>query len=189
MALDIDLLNKLLIAYGVNTTFWGKGNAKGVSTLLKEIQEGESFLKVSGNELVRVCECVSMQIHDPRNPNKGYLIEVKQTYQGRSQARRINPSEKIKFGETPEQALIRGMKEELSQTTEDFSFSFLRLDQEFRSSQSYPGLTCCYRIHRFDVALSGKSTVLRDSFSTVEDNGCELFFEWIANNSGEPKIK
>lgn len=49
MPLNVNLLQAILFGLGVNTESYGKGEAKNVADLLKEVLDGECYLKIGRN--------------------------------------------------------------------------------------------------------------------------------------------
>lgn len=178
MLLNEDLLKKILSGFGINTVSWGKGRAKTAAHLLNEIQEGECYLKISDSGISRMVEVIPMFIHDPSRPERGCLLEWSQTLpDGRIRQRKQTPCGKIKKGETPREALIREIKEELNLDQDGFLFSAMPTKLWTKQSGSYPGLPCLYIMHGFDVVLNQNSPALQDSFTvkTGEDGSSHLF--------------
>jgi 8-oxo-dGTP pyrophosphatase MutT (NUDIX family) len=170
-----DLLNK----FGVNTGLWGIGEALDVAHLFEEILQGESYLKIDKDGISRVTEIVKMFFCDPNHPERGYLLELGQKLPDeRIRERRQHPSGKIKNGESPEEAVIREIKEELQIGRDGYHLTRMPSGFECRPSKAYPELTCYYNIHKFWVTLSPDSPALKETFSTTEENGSTLFFGW-----------
>jgi len=179
--LNSSLLQKLLHEFEVDTQFWGIREAKTVSDLLSEILEDESYLRIDKDGIIRVVEIVKMFIPNVLYPHRGYLLEWGQYFpDGRYRERKQNPAGKIKRGESPEEALIREAQEELSiNKCEFYELSALTTELESGSSRSYPGLSCLYIVHGFNMILGNESEVYSKSeFTKTEKNGTKLIFKW-----------
>lgn len=178
--LDEVFLQTLLQKFGIPIETWGTGKAQTIGTLLKEINEGETRLHIDNTGITRVIEIVKMHVGDMQDPRRGRLVEWKQIFpDSRERIRDQEPSEKIKAGETPEEALARGMREELEQDPENWWLennppAILEQNQ----SPSYPGLLTVYRIHHFFVALRPGSSALREEFSVKDPDGYTSVFRW-----------
>lgn len=172
-------LRTTLKAYSVPVDTWGVGKERDVSDLLKEIDRGESVLKVDGEEgLTRVVEIINIDIRDLHNP-RGSLLEWSQTFpDGCVHERKQCPSGKMKAEETPEIALSRELREKFKLNSDDWTGKWWTTNIEQCDSQSYPGLTTTIHIHHFKVWPNQGSPVLRDEFTIKDPDGSILHFRW-----------
>jgi len=179
MLLNHDALKSLLNLFGVNVDLWGKGEFKGLDDFLEEIERGESYLKIDENGISRTVEIVKLFVCDEDHTERGFLLELKQVLpDGRVRERMQYPSEKVKSGETPKAAAMRGVKEELHISSNGYRLFGTPLTIENMVSRSYPNLPCSYVIHNFKVILNHGSPVLRERFTIAEENGTTNFFGW-----------
>lgn len=155
--LDTTELKKQLEDSGIDISQWGKGEAKTIEHLKCEIDRGESVLKKDETgTLVRRVSIVGANIyHISKNGKRYCLIEDRQIFiDGRERRRDYGHavSEKMKPGEDPKDAIVRGIQEELGidgvidpqKTWEDEKISL---------SRSYPGLVSNYIRYEFEVIL------------------------------------
>ena len=106
---DVDALKSLLKSRRVDTSRWGKGNAKTVESLYAELASGEVELRDTPFRRV-LTGVVQLIIRQGDN----VLIEAEQVfYDGRRRARNIPPAEKMLPGETYLDATRRCLFEEL----------------------------------------------------------------------------
>ncbi len=177
-AMNEALLRELLKKFGVPVDTWGFGKAQTVTTLLKEINEGETSLVIDNIGITRSIQIVKMHIGDLEHRGHGRLVEWKQIFpDGRERERNQEPSEKIKVGETPEAALARGIMEELEQGPENWVLDHaLSPVREANESPSYPGLLTVYVIHHFYVWLTDSS--LQNEFRVKDPEGYTSIFRW-----------
>ena len=121
---------------------YGKGQAKTVEHLLKEIESGEAQIVWEGGKPVRVVNLVCVEVVSEDGEQQ--LVEEKQVFSdGRVRERGIwGVSEKLKPNEDPYEGAIRAMKEELG--VENCSIQFDSTEREENESPSYPGLTTRY---------------------------------------------
>lgn len=133
---------------GVNLSRWGQGNAKTVLDLWHEIISGEVTLCT--DPLVRRLQIVTVNIR--RGTTQ--LVEVEQRFHdGRRRIRDLQPSEKIKPGETYRQAAIRCLQEELDVLPEHVLIlgSSHKVKVTRKESYSYPMLESIYEQHIVDA--------------------------------------
>lgn len=166
--------------FGVPVENWGKGESKNVSHFYKEIDAGESYLRINHEGLARVVEIVKMHFKSPIPEEKVILMEVFQILpDGRRKNRNQEPGGKIQTSEIPTNALKREILEELGLQPEDYKYMALPVKIEFRSSKSYPGIICQYIIHPFEITPNIGTHILQREFEIIEENGTILHFEWV----------
>ncbi|CAK9158246.1 unnamed protein product [Ilex paraguariensis] len=144
---------------------WGvKPGTKNVNNLWLELSEGEISLADSTPPL-RTVEVIIVRIIGKENK---ILVESKQELSDGTVRNRSRPlSEKMKPGETVQQAVVRAVKEELgsmvkwsSDNCDDGGIvkivpnSYTKKVEE-KVSVSYPGLPACYVLHTVDAMVEG----------------------------------
>lgn len=136
---------------GIDTTAWGKCQAKSVDALWKELKQGEITLQ--REPLLREVEVVQIIIRR----DAFVLLEVEQELgNGEHRSRNIFPSEKLRSGEDFLTAAKRGLQEEMDlnpQTVIFLSHSYKK-KQHTNSSPSYPNLPTRYTIHSIEAVVS-----------------------------------
>lgn len=176
----IDLLEKRLKDAGINIELWGKGTAKTLDYLEKEIEAGETELIFGKNgELLRKVVVTGADVLYTSPEGKKYrLREDKQVFKdGRERHRDLGRavSEKMKSNEDPEQAIVRGIQEELG-ITGPIKAVATGTEIENIDSPSYPGLSSQYTTHEFEVNLSKEQFKL-DGYVEVQA-GLTTYFVW-----------
>ncbi|CAK0900103.1 unnamed protein product [Prorocentrum cordatum] len=193
-----------LRAAGIDPTKYGVGKAKPLSSLIKEVQKGDSRLEwtESPPSLRRVVEPVFMQLRW----GKLVLVEAEQRFtNGTCRKRNMLLAEKM----SPEDAdaadtCIRGLFEELN-LPEDLSppkdyFRFMHESYcclaEHLESPSYPGLACVYTTHYCSVQLVGSGLsrlreigILEEEFETPEDDKVNVWRWTDIKEARESKAK
>ena len=159
---DLDELKAWLDAHGIDTSSWGRGEAKPVESLLDEILAGESRLQ--DDPSLRVISLVQVLIR------RGdlVLIETEQELaDGRTRPRNLPLAEKIRAGEAVNDAVLRGLKEELGIQSHQVTIreSTYRSEQRDMISQSYPDLKTRYLMHVIEAEVEGLPS---DDFVTRE---------------------
>lgn len=143
-------LNQWLTERGIDTSVWGQGVAKSVEDLWTEIVNGESLLEPE--PLRRVVQVVNVII---RKGDK-VLIETEQQFDGnRVRHRGIPLSEKLKPGEEPLNAALRGIEEELQINSEQVTI--IKYPEqpkvELTESPSFPSLQTKYLLHTVEARI------------------------------------
>ena len=155
--LDTIELKKKLEDSGIDTSKWGKGQAKTIEHLKREIESGESVLEEdeAGN-LIRRLYIVGADVYYMSRDGKKYrLKEDRQIFaDGRERRRDYGHavSEKMKPGEDPKVAIVRGIREELGIAGVIDPQKTLE-DERLLLSRSYPGLVSKYIGYGFEVIL------------------------------------
>ena len=137
----------------IDSTLWGQlEGTKTIHHLWAEMVAGETVLQ--DNPPLRLVQAVEIIIYQ----GERILVEVAQEMEGGGmRPRHYPPSEKIKRGETYQQAAIRGLQEELhvSPTAVILHPETYRQHQQQIPSASYPGLDTRYHIHSITVEVAG----------------------------------
>jgi hypothetical protein len=154
---DLKSLEEYLLRFGIPLEKWGKGYAKTLSHLLKEIESGECTILEEGGNLLREIEFAMCEMFYRDGKNLFKLIEKKQVFNdGRTRIRdkESSVSEKIMIGEDPLESLIRGVKEELGIILGESQIEEVGDVKKTESSQSFPGLITKYSGHNFTCFLN-----------------------------------
>lgn len=176
----IDILRRQLEDAGVDTANWGKGEAKTLAHLQKEIDEGESLLVADEDGKLRrkvVVAGADVYYVSPEG-RKFRLKEERQVFKdGRVRTRKLSRSlvEKMKPDEDPKAAAIRGLREELGLASNS-SLTELGIDENQSASQSYPGLHSQYVRHNYGIVLSDEQ--FNPSGYVEEQDDKNTYFVW-----------
>lgn len=172
---------------GISFEFWGKSGYKSIKDLHREIQQGESILSVdeSGNITRQVSGVRAFIYYTSEEGEQFILQEEKQIFSDGTEKKRPFHSslgEKSIRGESLEETLLRGIKEELGIS------SLLTFEQEKtetlqHESRSYPGLFSVFYNTIFSVHLT------KEQFSpegyVEEEKNVTTYFVWKETNFSE----
>ena len=163
---SLQALHDWLVAKEIDITTWGQlEGTKTIRHLWEEIVAGETVLQ--DDPPLRIVDAVEIIIRQ----GERVLYEVAQEMEGgRSRPRQYPPSEKIKRGETAQQAAVRGLHEEMGVVAAAITFVANSYHQRQRQipSVSYPGLNTLYQLHSLEVHVTGLPC---DNFTTHETAG------------------
>ena len=106
-----ETLEEKLLRFDIPLSEWGKGSAKNIRHLQKEIDDKETVLEERNGELIRKVSVVAVAVEN----NGKRLVEDRQEFSdGRVRRRGTRRcGEKCIAGETSEQSAIRCLEEEL----------------------------------------------------------------------------
>ena len=176
---NLPQLIEILHAAGIDTSLFGKGSAKTLKDLKKEIDLGESILLYNANnELIRCVEIVTADVfYRDDNGNIWQLKEEKQIFKDgriKIRVREKALSEKVRPGENSHEAIRRGLKEELGISPKEIE----RKEKSLQSfiSWSYPGLQSTYISHHFIVEIEEKD-FHRDGYREEQEEKT-IYFVW-----------
>ena len=155
-------LETWLIEQNIDLSNWGRGSAKSVCDLLREITTGDS--KIISNPARRQVEVAVVVIQD----GDKYLIEHEQVMSdSRIRVRNWPPSEKLQQNEPVLDAVKRCLREELG--VNHSQIGMIRIlstpTTERKPSPSYPGLETEYTLH---LAYANVRGLPQKSFETHE---------------------
>lgn len=151
--------------HGIPVEQWtGEKGTKTVKDLFDEIEAGETEVEISENgEVLRIVHVVAGDISylDKQTGTLYRLREDRQVSKVDGSVKRRPElhgavAEKMKVGEDPKAATLRGIQEELG-ISGDFEVGDEELIQETRQTPTYPGLTSQYRIHKIPVRIDETS--------------------------------
>ncbi|WP_420628535.1 NUDIX domain-containing protein [Candidatus Leptofilum sp.] len=149
---SIHALEAWLQKHGIGYDAWGKDSNKSLRNLWQELEAGEVQLKESPP--LRVVEVVQIIIRR----NHEILVEAEQEFaNGQRRFRNQPPSEKVKPGESIQDAARRCLQEELGLELEAITLDLTthRQHQTNTNSISYPGLPSQYNFHLLEATVSG----------------------------------
>lgn len=167
-------LKKLLDEHQIDLS---KGT-KTIANLFKEIKEEECTLELRGKELIRCVNVVSVRCFTELDGHRLQLIEKNQVYKktGKVVERHLGYiGEKIKPGEKPETAAIRGIAEEL-QITDGVKVKAQETKVTEKKSQAYAGLNSVYSAHYFAFEINKDQ--YKETYQEVQPEKTSNF-EWI----------
>lgn len=180
-----DDLRALLEQHGIPVSDWGRGNAKTLKHLMKEIAAGETRLAVEDGRLVRLTGVVDVDIFY-KGPD-GRILHLREDRQefrdGRTRRRdqKFSLLEKVMPGEEVIVAAERAVREELGLKGE-VNLEYLGSDDPLIESPSYPGLASKYHIDYCRVFISNDQH--RPEGYKEEQQDKTTFFVW--EESPEP---
>lgn len=177
---DISDLINLLKKYDVPVDLWGTGKSKTINHLLSELQNDECSLEEKEQSITRYIEFVGIKVYYTDKEDQRWILkEERQEFNdGRIRRRNIpnSVSEKMKFGEDPTLAAIRGIKEELGVDIKPHQLSKYSDLHYDGGSVSYPGLDTKYKGHKFICNLTEAQFEPSGYIEFQEDK--KTFFSW-----------
>jgi hypothetical protein len=177
---NVEELENKLKEYSIPTEEWGTGEAKTIEHLFDELNNDECNVEDKGGYLIRSIEFVGIIIYYKDKDNNTWILkEDKQEFKdGRVRRRDIKSSvsEKMKFGEDPSIAAIRGIEEELGVEISREQLTKMRDLYYNGGSQSYPGLRTKYKGHQFTCFFNHDQFDENGYIEVQKDKS--TFFKW-----------
>jgi len=193
--------------HGIDTSAFGKGEAKTLQQLAAEVQSGAAVLMLDATEhkkLVRVVDVVALRIMAPGDTDK-FLIETSETFSdGRTRATGRLPGTKKDCHENTKDVAERIVAEmlDLKGSNVVFDFSLQEEFEEEMKSPSYPGVTTVYRKLIVEGTLIAAAVIdsgaerrpsaatcfeSSQEFSKKDATGNTKFFHWMSPKDCEEK--
>lgn len=179
---DLHCLEELLNSYEIDTSNWGTGNAKTIEHLLSEMINNEATLVISEDgKLLKKTEVARASVYYNNIDNgKLYrLVEDRQIFKDGRERRRNSKSravfEKMQPNEIPEQAMLRGIREELG-VLGDITLTYIKTGEYYGDSISYPGLQSEKILYTFEAIFS-KEQFNPDGYIEVQPDKT-TYFVW-----------
>lgn len=177
---NIENLSDKLKKYHIPIEKWGTGESKTIKHLFNELQGGECRLAKEEGRLTRFIDFTSVKVFYKHGKSTYFLVEDRQEFKdGRVRKRSTGTSvaEKMKIGEDPLKAAIRGIEEELNIR---ISRDQIQIDKPLFSSDkesgSYPGLRTKYNKYSFVCYLN--SSQFKQEYVEIQEDK-STFFKWI----------
>lgn len=167
-------LEAYLTGFGIPVRKWGQGNAKAISHLFSEIENGDTELvEENGQILRRVC-FVNIDVMATFGNQRHRLVEDRQVFDEGTDKERVRQRgdmggavrEKMHPKEQAINAARRAIHEELSLNTE-VNLSLINEENIDRESPSYPGLRTQYGATYFATELIGNQ-IKPEGYKEVE---------------------
>ncbi len=137
---------------GIDVSDWGVGGSKTVKQLWDELQSGDCAVHMK--PALRIVNVLQLSIR--KGPS--ILLEVEQEFgSGLRRQRQQPPSEKMKPGESCQEAAERCLAEELGIDSDlaHFQASSCQETSSITESPSYPGLLTQYKFHTIEATADG----------------------------------
>lgn len=191
---SIEWLENVVQTFKIDTSSWGKGEAKTLSHLKNELQLHECSLLLRGDKLLRMVDLIVVRIQSKDGKT---LVEASQTFSdGRERQVQRFPAvmcrAKGKGRESAKAEIIRLLQYEMNSTPDILKLNFegdllSELVTERTESQSYPGLDSIYRKFFFTAQvnenakpalLDGVGLPSCSPFQTTLQDGTRVKWEW-----------
>ncbi|MCL4299690.1 MAG: NUDIX domain-containing protein [Anaerolineae bacterium] len=170
-------LKTWLESKGIDTTRWGRDGAKTVENLWAELVEGESQLQDDPPQ--RQVRVVNVMIR----AGQRLLVEGKQEFgANQSRYRGQPPAEKLKPGESPVEAAIRCLQEEMEINPKRVQILSWTEEPEqiWLDSPSYPGLTTRYTRYEVEARVENLPRRPFRTTETAHDDGDPVkYHQWL----------
>ena len=176
---DLEKLKGQLSKFSIPFESWGTGKSKTLNHLLDELENDECGLTETDGSLTRSIEFVGIKIFYNSKDERWVLKEDRQEFKDGRIRRRNMPSsvsEKMKFGEDPLNAAIRGIKDELGIDIKSTQLSKRRDLFYNGGSLSYPGLQTKYKGHQYICELEPHQFDTNGYIEVQKDK--KTFFVW-----------
>jgi hypothetical protein len=173
-------VKNLLKKFDIDQSGFGRGNAKTIDDLEKEIANGECALVEKGGLLVRYVHILNIDVFAKIEGRRLYLREIRQKFaDGRIRERKLPASLSEKLALTEKnysQAIERTLTEEIQVQ----KFSMLSAPQKkplvIEPSMDYPGILTEYKII-FVAILINPIEYKPDGYREIQTDKT-TFFEW-----------
>ncbi|MBU6427206.1 hypothetical protein KGQ27_03135 [Patescibacteria group bacterium] len=183
--MNIEQLEKLLVEHRIPIDSWGRGEAKKVEHLLKEVNAGEAVFRFVNGFLVRCIKVAAIYVYYPLSDQTlHFLRETRQVFNDgrvRKIRRDTSVSEKLMPGEKPEEAAHRALAEELNDDFRKGGYSMAAIGCDpviTGGTRSYPHLRT-FRQRYFFVCVVPKFLYRHEGYKEVQAGVKTIYFDWV----------
>lgn len=152
---------------------------KNISQLYQEIQQGECVLGMEGERLHRRVDVVAIRcFYTDEAGQRFQIFEEKQEFKNGQVRERgyTHVSEKLFFGEVPENGARRGLAEELNISGPEVHLELIKNKCRREESNTYKGLSCTFNMHVFSCEIPPS---LYQPNYVEEESDKSTFFSWV----------
>mmetsp|Transcript_5528 Transcript_5528/g.8996 ORF Transcript_5528/g.8996 Transcript_5528/m.8996 type:complete len:853 (+) Transcript_5528:89-2647(+) len=179
------VIKKQLEDHGIDTTQFGKGEAKNIEQLSEEVQNGSAVLMLDATEhkkLVRVVDVVALRIISGAGSTQKYLIETQEVYaDGRQRNLERLPATKKHPHENTKQTTERIVKDmvDLGACKVHFDFSKREFFESESQSPSYPGVLTVYRMEIVEGRISSSTPPAAEDWTHKAPDGTTKTYKFM----------
>lgn len=186
--ISFDTLMEKLITGNISVEDYGVGNAKTVSHLLSEINEGEATVTIDeANNIYREVSVLWADVLCVCSDGRVYILkEDRQEFKdGRVKRRNLDSSigEKLKPSEAPNDAVSRALREELSVEEIDRVYDVGYNERTF-IPDTFPGIESTYKMHKYVTVIPEKE--FKPEGYVEYQNDKTNYYVWELLHSGQP---
>ncbi|HEX8974640.1 MAG TPA: NUDIX domain-containing protein [Patescibacteria group bacterium] len=176
--MDTTELKEMLEKSGVDYSSWGKtSTSKPISSLLKEIEDGESILEEIAGGIVRYVSIVYVYVVYSYQVLKEDRSEWKDGRPPRRRGMSCSVAEKMVSGESAGTAAARGIEEELGITIDESRLKPVAETESKEDSSSYPGLITASKKYVFLLELQNAEYKAEGYVEDASDK--VTYFIWV----------
>lgn len=177
---SVELLKEILEKNNINTSIFGKENAKRLEDLFNEIKNKETELVKEGDSIFRRINALSISVNYKKGEKSFVLVEDRQVFSDGRERKRTpmsSLSEKLKSGEDIDQEINRALSEELG-IKNKYDGVFIEEVKEEKESGSYPGLLTEYCFLKYKIYLEDEDFKEEGYIENEESTGLTTYFVW-----------
>lgn len=190
-----DAMAKLLMEHAIDTTTFGRGEAKSMENLKRELKDGSSKLTLDETRhrnLVRVTDIVILRVWIAIAKHDLFLIEASERFSDGRERKDLYrlPGSKRLPQESTQQTVIRILRTELAMQESWVSFQLGDAErfEEEQESKSFPGVRTIYKKEIVPCEITIKSEEILgkinachggDLFVNDEKTGSTKHFKWL----------
>ncbi len=180
---SVEELRTLLEQYGVDLGKWDAFSVELDKNLYNMLVSKEAGLIDLGGKLFLTMRVACVNVWYESEGSKFVLYEEKIVMQGEGGGKRVldrkkgwGITEKVKFGEDPVEAAVRGVGEEIGVKVLPKQLTNYRCEEKELETRAFPTLYASYKFHIYDLVLSGKE-VHPNGYIEVDGNKTS-YFKW-----------
>lgn len=177
---SVESLGEILEKNNIDTSLFGKNNAKRIEDLFDEIKNKETELIKEGDSVFRKIKALSISVNYKKGERDFVLTEDRQVFSDGRERKRSpmsSLSEKIKSGENIEEEINRALSEELG-IKNKYEAVFIEEVKEKKESRSYPGILTQYSFLKYKIYLEDEDFKEEGYIENEASTGLTTYFVW-----------
>lgn len=184
---DLEVVGKMLSDYNIDTSKFGKDDARTLEEFAREVQTGSTMIMLDAAKhkcMVRAVDIVLLRLYNIVGGAKKFLVQYREQYSDgrlRTDVQQLSGAKKEPY-ENSVQVAERVVEERLNMCDCKVVFDFDSSEhfEEEEESPSYPGVRTVYRKTIIEGQITNAESLSDKEWSFEDSKNIKRFFRWLS---------